>query len=308
MQSWQTDLLNTLLAVSMKPMLRSTNSVSKIRRGVGIGDSILGRLTKVPGTRRTPVCASGTDCQMEWLDVAGIDRQQAPTLLYLPGGAFVMRTPQLHTGLAARICKESAMRALVCYYRLAPEFPFPNALEDAVAAYKLLLSEGVPADQIVLAGDSAGGGLALSLLLWLRDECYPLPAGALLLSPLLDMSETAASRIKNARSDAMLPPPAKRGVNPRALYVGEEDHRHPLISPIYGEYQGLPPLYVQVSDSEMLLDDSLRLARRARHYQVNAEVDIWRGLPHVWSLVPWLPESRAAIRRMAHFIDGLVEH
>ena len=200
------------------------------------------------------------------------------------------------------------MRALVCYYRLAPEFPFPNALEDAAAAYRLLLSEGVPADQIVLAGDSAGGGLALSLLLWLRDECYPLPAGALLLSPLLDMSETAASRIKNARSDAMLPPPAKRGVNPRALYVGEEDHRHPLISPIYGEYQGLPPLYVQVSDSEMLLDDSLRLARRARHYQVNAEVDIWRGLPHVWSLVPWLPESRAAIRRMALFIDGLVEH
>lgn len=307
MQSWQTDLLNTVLAMSMKPMLRKASSIDRVRQGIAVGDKVIGRLVQVPGVRCRTVIASPQDCSLEWVDSADADRQHATTMLYLPGGAFVMRTPRLHRSLVARICQATSMRAMVCYYRLAPEYPFPHALDDAVAAYKLLLDEGIAPEKIIVAGDSAGGGLTLALLLHLRDQGLALPAGAVLLSPLLDMSDGAASRTKNSRSDSMLPPPAQRGINPRTLYVGEANHKHPLISPIYGDYQGLPPIYVQVSDAEMLLDDSLRLARRARHYKVNAQVDVWRRLPHVWPLIPWLPESKTAVSRIASFINDLVE-
>ena len=190
----------------------------------------------------------------------------------------------------------------MAYYRLAPEHPFPACLKDSMQAYKWLLRKGYAAEQIIIAGDSAGGGLTLSTLLAIRDAGLPMPACAYMLSPLLDVSDSAASRWKNAASDKALPAAHKRAINPRLLYAGGYAVDDPLISPLFGDYQGLPPLYVQVSDSEMLLDDSLRMARRGHTYQVEVKVDIWRKVPHVWQAFPFLPESRDALCKAALFI------
>lgn len=306
MQSWQADITNTTLSFSLKPALRWMQSIHTIRSGLYWTDRMMGMATMPGGIRRKAVSAPGAPCQMEWLDVANrVDSCASPVLLYLPGGAYVLRTPQLHRGLVARICQQTRLRALLCFYRLAPEHPFPAGLDDAVAAYDLLLAEGIDARRIVLAGDSAGGGLTLSLLQYLRDTQRPLPAGSILISPLLDMVEQGPSRSKNARRDAALPPAAHRGINPRAMYLGSEDHLNPLVSPVRGDLHGLPPCYVLVSDTEMLLDDSLRLARRAHQFRMSVKLDIWHKLPHVWVAIPWLPESAAALRRMGRFIDGL---
>jgi epsilon-lactone hydrolase len=306
MQSWQADIVNTALNLSLKPTLKWVRSIETIRGVVGLGDRIAGRASLPRGSHWKAVSAPGTPCAMEWLDVGETETDpDAPVILYLPGGAYVLRTPHLHRGLAARICELAGTRALLCFYRLAPEHPFPACLDDAVAAYKLLRAEGIPSRRIIVAGDSAGGGLALSLLLRLRELGLPQPAGAILISPLLDMTEQAPSRSKNARSDAALPSAGKRGINPRDMYVGEEDHLNPLVSPIHGDLHDLPPCYVLVSDSEMLLDDSLRLARRAHQYRMSVKLDIWHKLPHVWVAIPWLPESKASLRRIRLFIDEL---
>jgi monoterpene epsilon-lactone hydrolase len=308
MQSWQTDLLNLYLRTSVKPLLRRARSLKNARAVVRVVDQTLGRLSIPRHTRIESAQASSVNCRCDWIDPPlvgqGSDRARdhSRVILYLPGGAYIVRTPNAHSAMISRLCSQADARALVCYYRLAPENPFPACLEDSVAAYEWLLKQGYRPEQIVVAGDSAGGGLALSTLLALRDAKRPLPACAVMMSPLLDSGEMAPSRAKNARSDAVLPPAAGRGINPRPMFLGGHDPKNPLVSPIYGEYQGLPPMYVMVSDSEMLMDDSLRLARRAQLYKVEVRVDIWRKAPHVWPAMPFLPESRDSLERAGRFI------
>jgi acetyl esterase/lipase len=204
--------------------------------------------------------------------------------------------------MISRLCTQADARALACFYRLAPEHPFPACVEDSVAAYDWLLEQGYHPEHIAIAGDSAGGGLTLSTLLALRDLNRPMPSCAVMMSPLLDVGDSTPSRFKNARSDSALPHPNERGINPRLLYLNERDPKDPMVSPIYGEYHGLPPMYLLVSDSEMLLDDSLRLARRAQLYKVAVRVDIWRRVPHVWPSMPFLPEAKDSLQRAGTFI------
>jgi acetyl esterase/lipase len=227
-------------------------------------------------------------------------------LLYLPGGAYVVRMPNTHTGMVSRLCHNANARALMAYYRLAPEHPFPACLEDALLAYRWLLRQGIDPQQIIIAGDSAGGGLTLSTLLAIKERKLPMPACAYMLSPLLDVSDHAPSRWKNALSDTALSAPKARALNPRPLYLGENAPDDPLVSPINGNFAGLPPMYVQVSDSEMLLDDSLRLARRAHIYDVEVSVDIWRKVPHVWQAMAFLPESLEALEKAGAYIRNHV--
>lgn len=301
MQSWQADLLNLHLSLTVKPLFRHLTSVNKIRQVAGLADRSLGRLSVPRVTSREPVTIPGARFEAEWVD--GGNGRDDRVILYLPGGAYVMRTPNTHTAMVSRLCKLSGFRALMVHYRLAPEHPFPACLEDAIQAYKWLLSQGYKAHQIALAGDSAGGGLCLSTLLCLRDEGLPLPNCAYLISPLLDVSEVGASRWKNALSDSALPAPRDRAVNPRPLYLGENRPEDPIVSPINGDLSGLPPLYIQVSDSEMLLDDSLRLARRGHTFGADVQVDVWRKLPHVWPLFPFLPEATKALARAEKFLS-----
>jgi acetyl esterase/lipase len=299
-QSWQTDLFNLQLSLTVKPMFRYVGDIDNLRRLVNFSDNTVGRLAIPRGTQREPVSIPNARFEAEWIQWG--EPQPERVILYLPGGAYVIRMPNIHSGMVSKLCRHANARALMAYYRLAPEHPFPACLDDALLAYEWLLERGIPADRIAIAGDSAGGGLTLSTLLSLRDRKLPLPGCAYMLSPLLDVSDHAPSRWKNALSDSALPAPKNRALNPRPLYLGENDPADPTVSPINGDFSGLPPLYIQVSDSEMLLDDSLRLARRGHTFGVEVNVDIWRKVPHVWQIAGFLPESGEALDKAARFL------
>ncbi len=306
MQSWQTDFLNLYFGLAMKPVMRRVKSLRLMRATTALIDATSGRLLIPRQTQREKAEIPRAKFQAEWVSRPGTDHRRV--ILYLPGGAYIMRSPNMHTGMVSRLCQISGVRALLVYYRLAPEYPFPACLNDSLLAYRWLLKQGYAAHQIVIAGDSAGGGLTLATLLALRDQGLPMPACALMMSPLLDAGDTSASRWNNAYSDKMLPAAWERAIDSRSLVIGDADPKDPLISPIYGDLTGLPPLYIQVSDSELLLDDSLRLARRGHQYQVEVKVDIWRKTPHVWQVLPFLPESADALARAGTFIDKHVAH
>ena len=190
---------------------------------------------------------------------------------------------------------------LVPDYRLAPEHPFPAALEDALACYRWLLSRGSAAREIALAGDSAGGGLALAALLALKDAGEPLPAAAACLAPWTDLAATGDSVRSNSEADAWVYGDAVAAG--AGLYLGNTPATHPLASPLYGELRGLPPLLIHVSDSELLRDDGLRLAERARRAGVPVRLRMWRDLPHVWQgFVPFIPEARESLEEIAAFL------
>jgi acetyl esterase/lipase len=300
-QSWQTDLLNLYLRGSLKPALRWVKSIEIIRAISALSDATVGKAFIPPGTKREPVPIPGAEFDAEWVSPPGQTGDRV--VLYLPGGAYIMRSPNMHSAMVSRLCRNAGARALMAYYRLAPEHPFPACLDDALLAYQWLLDEGIDRRHIAIAGDSAGGGLTLAALLALRDRGIPLPACALMMSPVLDAGDMSGSRFKNAYSDSLLPASWQRAVNPRPLVIGDADPKDPLISPIFGDYTDLPPLYIQVSDSELLLDDSLRLARRAQPYGVEVAVDLWRKVPHVWQSFPFLPESRDALRKAGNYLQ-----
>ena len=222
-------------------------------------------------------------------------------VLYLHGGGFIAGSPAVYRHLAWRIALAVGAQILSPDYRLAPEHPFPAALDDAVAAYEWLLAEGVEPHQIGLIGDSAGGGLAFSLLLRLRDAGRPLPAAVVALSPWTDLALTGASLRRNAKADPML----DVAELPRVArsYLAGVDPRHPWASPIYGDLKGLPPALIQVGSDEILHDDAARLAARLDQAGGSALLEIWPRMPHVWHLfAPMLPEARRAIGHIGRFL------
>jgi acetyl esterase/lipase len=248
------------------------------------------------GVVAEPVGAGGVPA--EWITTPGIDRDRV--ILYLHGGAYYLGSINTHRPLVAPLTSAAGMRALLPDYRLAPEYPFPGALEDAARAYRWLLSEGIAPGNIVIAGDSAGGGLALATVVSLRDEGDPLPAGVVALSPWTDLAGTGGSLRSKAGADPMfgsveMAPTARH-------YVGEHDPKTPLISPLYADMSGLPPLLIQVGEDEILLDDSTRLAERARAAGVDVTLDIWEGLFHVFQVFTFLPEARRAVKDIAAFM------
>lgn len=239
----------------------------------------------------------------EWIEPEAAERREATgrVILYLHGGGYCFCSPVTHRGVAAALAREADARAFSLDYRLAPEHPFPAAVDDALAAYQALLDEGVAADRIVIAGDSSGGGLALALLLSLRDAGAPLPAGAVLFSPWTDLAATGASLEANDASDVMLSAVAVRNFS--RYYLGDAAADHPIASPLYGDYAGLPDLFIQASDTEVLLDDAARVARKASAAGVAVDFKVWRRLPHAWAtLAPMLPEARAAIKEASGFV------
>jgi acetyl esterase/lipase len=218
------------------------------------------------------------------------------TLLYLHGGGYVACSAQMHRPITIAFAQRG-LRVFAPDYRMAPEHLFPAAVEDAVAVYRALLERG---EKIVVGGDSAGGGLALALMLSLRDAGLPLPSAAVLFSPWTDLAATGESLIANDRRCAMF-----RGANigPTARhYLGSADPRNPLASPLYADLKHLPPLLIQVGKDEVLLSDSTRLAERARAAGVAVDIKIWPVVPHLWQLVPRMPEARKSLREASEFL------
>jgi acetyl esterase/lipase len=226
------------------------------------------------------------------------------TMLYLHGGGYCMGSIASHRALAARLGAAAACRVLLIDYRLAPEHPFPAALKDARAAYEWLLGQGVDASRLVAAGDSAGGGLALALLLALARDGMDLPAGAVCFSPWSDLTPTGAAVTASDVDDPLISAPDARLV--ADLYLQGHDPADPLVSPVFGDFRGLPPLLLQVGTRERLLDDARRVAGTARRAGVEVTLEEWAGLIHVWQfLAPLVPEACAAIRAAGHWVRGL---
>lgn len=244
---------------------------------------------------RQVVSADGVPC--EWLIPQGSPPDRA--LVYLHGGGFVYGVTPQHIGLVARLARTMGVRALMVDYRLAPEHPFPAALDDCVAAYRWLLRQGMSSQNIALAGDSAGGNLVITAMMKLRDAGEPLPAAAACLSPVADLSE----RRRPAQfKDPLLPLKAVRFYN--ASYVASHDARDPLISPVYGDWRGLPPLLVHVGEEEMLLEDATRIAEAARAAGVAVRLETYPRMWHVWQLFPALPQAGESLDDIARFLGA----
>ncbi len=227
---------------------------------------------------------------------------EAPVLLYLHGGGYIACSPETHRPLVSSLVRRVRGRAFVPRYRLAPEHPFPAALDDAKAAYRYLLDvERIAPAQIVLVGDSAGGGLALSLALAIRDEQWPNPAGIVAFSPWTDLAATGGSLDENSERCAMFAGETIRRA--ARFYVGDADPTSPLISPLYGDFRGLPPMLVHASEDEVLRDDAIRVADAARDAGVDVELQLWPHVPHVWQFfAAVLPEARASLDAMTRFV------
>jgi epsilon-lactone hydrolase len=237
----------------------------------------------------------------EWLDPpTGFNPSQV--ILYLHGGAYVNKTPAFHRRYVRHLASLTNTRALMVDYRLAPEHPFPAALDDAVAAYKWLLASGYPADKILIAGDSAGGGLTAACLLYCREHNLPFPSAAVLLSPWLDLAGTGNSihRLENVDRQLNWENLEKSA----KAYYGNYPPTHPLVSPLFGDLNDLPPILIVTGGREILLDDSLRFADRLSMGECDVELIVEPNMGHVWSIFEQLiPEAQAANLHVAEFIQ-----
>ena len=225
-------------------------------------------------------------------------------VLYFHGGGYVLGSLDTHHELMGRLSRSCQAPVLGLDYRMAPEHPYPAAVDDAVGAYLSLLERGLSAQRIVVAGDSAGGGLALACLQALAARNEPLPCGAVLFSPWTDLSGSGDSVTTRAAADPMVSPALLEPM--AALYRGEVAASEPGVSPLFGNFKGLPPMLVQVGDHEILLDDSTRLASAAERADIQVQLEIYEGAFHVFQTMPQLPESAEALVKVGQFFDGCI--
>lgn len=261
----------------------------------------MGRLFKPLGPILcTPLVANNVPA--EWITPQGISTERV--ILYLHGGSWNCGSINSHRPLAANIAIACKARALIINYRLAPEHPFPAAGQDSLATYEWLLANGIPPDKIAIAGDSAGGTLTLNLLIQLRDQGKPLPALAVCLSPATDLTMSGESWISNQAKDVML---NLRNIRvSRDIYMRGADPSSPLISPLYADLKGLPPILIQVGSDEVLLSDCTRFAEKAKEAGVRTNLEIWNGMQHVWQYTAnFLPEARQAIQKIGEYAEHI---
>ena len=240
---------------------------------------------------------AGVPCDIYTPDQSPKDK----LLLYFHGGAYNVGTLSAYRLFVSNFAEECGMKIMMPGYRLAPEFPFPAALEDGLKVYTALLNEGFLAENIIFGGDSAGGGLSMAVLMAAREQGLAMPGGCFALSPWTDLSMSGESYQTMEEKDAMLK--KKELADAASMYIGDNVAHNPLISPIFGDLSGLPPLLIQVGSEEMLLDDSRKLAEVARNAGVNVTIEVWKGMFHVWQLM-WffMPEAKQAMHEIKKFI------
>lgn len=244
-----------------------------------------------------PVTADGVTA--EWVRALSADVDRA--VLYLHGGGYVLGSIDTHRALAGRISRAAQARVLLVDYRLAPEHPFPAALDDSVAAYRWMLASGANPARVALGGDSAGGGLAVATLVLIKDARLRMPAAGVCISPWVDLECVADSMTTRAAVDPWID--QEYLARKAALYLAGKHPRTPLAAPLYADLTGLPPLLIQVGTAETLLDDSKRLAARARRAGVDVVLETWEGMIHGWhAFAETLDEGQLAIDRLGEFI------
>ncbi|MEN9790968.1 MAG: hypothetical protein RLZZ63_626 [Gemmatimonadota bacterium] len=276
-------------------MAAPTLDLRRVRRAMRARRSLPAFLPRTVAVERTRL----GDVAAEWCRPRGADPARA--ILYLHGGAYVGGRIEDFRPFAAWLAHRSGIAVCSLAYRLAPEHPFPAALDDALAAVRALRAQGIAPAQLALVGDSAGGGLALATTLALREAGEALPAALAVLSPFTDMAATTGSRLTNAVRDDVLS--LRHAETLARWYAGATPLDAPLLSPVRADLTGFPPTLIHVSDAEILLDDATRLADRLRSVRVATTLEVFHGLPHDWHVsVPLTSESREGVRRVGRFL------
>jgi acetyl esterase/lipase len=260
-------------------------------------DALTSQFQLAEDVRCQPVDAGGVPG--EWITAP--EAVEERVIYYLHGGGYMMGSINTHREMISRLSRAAGARALAIDYRLAPENPFPAAVEDSTAAYRWLLSTGVDPARLVIAGESAGGGLTVATLVALRDAADPLPTAAVCLSPWVDLECIGESMTTKAEIDPMT---QREDILELAkAYLGDAQPRTPLAAPLYADLTGLPPLLIQVGTAEVLLDDATRLAERAKSAGVDVALELWDDMFHMWHFfAAMLPEGQQAIDRIGKFI------
>ncbi|HEY33676.1 MAG TPA: alpha/beta hydrolase [Dehalococcoidia bacterium] len=280
-------------ALRSRPVLENA-TIEEQRAGFEAGFS---RFQLAEDVQCQPVDAGGVPA--EWVSTPGVVEERV--VCYLHGGGYSIGSIRTHREMVSRLSRAVKVRVLLLDYRLAPENPFPSAVEDSVAGYRWLLSTGVDPARIVIAGESAGGGLTVATLVALRDTGDPLPAVAIPMSPWVDMEALSESMTTKADVDPVV---TRENILQMAKnYLGDADPRAPLAAPLYADLRGLPPLLIQVGTSEVLLDDATRLADRAKAAGVDVVMEPWEDMIHMWHFFPMLPEGQQAIDRIGEFVQ-----
>ncbi len=292
MANAQIDAIRTLLV--QNPIIKPGASLDEMRKGLDAMGNATPRLADV-----SAAIADAGGITGEWLTPVGGDTHSV--ILYLHGGGYLLGSVDSHRAMLERLAKASGRRVLAINYRLAPEAPFPAPVEDACAAYRWLLTQGIAAKRIAISGDSAGGGLVIATLLALRDAGDAMPGCAVPISPWTDMEGTGASMETRAAVDPMV----QKGplVEMAGAYLQGADTRNPLASPLYGDFKGLPPLLIQVGDAETLLDDTTRIVPKLKAAGVDVTMEVWPDMIHVWHLfAPMLDKGQEAIDGIGAFV------
>lgn len=294
-RSFKSKLLNVFLRFTVKPML--TSKYYNPGRSRARLERTMGKRKVAEGVAITEV--DDAPVKGEWqIPAKGLS---CACILYLHGGGYMVGSPKVYRSVTTRLAQLSGARVFSLDYRLAPEHPFPAAPDDALAAYQWLLDQGVAPATLVLAGDSAGGGLSLALIHALKDRHLPLPAGAFVFSPYADLLATGQSVKENSRRCSMFDGPAVSRA--AELYLQGQDGSSPLASALNGDFSDFPPLWIYVSDSEVVRDDGIRIAEKADAAGVTVRLNVWNGQPHAWpAFYPLLPEADRCWKEVASVI------
>lgn len=292
MYSWQFYSLETLLNLPFKRIIKEEIDLFKLRKWLETFSSSHTH----PSTNWRPVKMGKIAAEVH----TPLNGKFSAVILYLHGGGYFMGSPKTHRSYLSYFSHITNSCIYVIDYRLAPEHPFPAALHDTIAAYNWLLEIYHP-QEIVLAGESAGGGLTLATLSALKSSKTPLPSAAVCISPWTDLALTGNTLEENQRKDSLVPAEVLPLV--AKTYLKNTSPYNPLASPLYADLEGFPPLYLQVSDSEVFLSDVVRVAQNAKDKGVKVTLDIWKDMMHAWPFFArFLPESRIALSKISHFI------
>lgn len=296
MRSFLSRLVRLFVRFYIKPRLNNHSPIGKQRRVLRrVGNLLL--CTK--GAKRERYHKHGR--QGEWVTHDSVPDDTKRVLIYIHGGAFTMGSPHTHAPITTHLAKHYSGKVLAVDYALAPEHVFPAALNDLVASYNALLQQGYAAENITLAGDSAGGNLVIAMVVKLRELNEPLPAAISCLSPWVDLTLSGESITALRKRDPLVSNGwLQRNAQEYANGIALDD---PRLSPLFADLTGLPPTYIQVGSDEILLSDAQNLHAQLTKHGVASELDVWEGMWHVWQGAGFIvPESRRALRKIARFL------